>query len=74
MTIKQYFPLSVAIFIAVVVAIHYSPAPVAPFALILLAAETLVGFELEDHKVPKILSEFFHALKSTHQNTNLRPN
>lgn len=61
MTIKQYFPLSVLVFVAVVVGIHYLPFPVAPFALILLVAETLVAFELEDHKVPKLLAEIFHS-------------
>jgi hypothetical protein len=74
MTIKQYFPLSVVIFLAAVVGIHYLPAPVAPFALIVLAGETLVGFELEDHKVPKLIAGFFDSLKSDNQKNNLRPN
>ena len=63
MTLKQYVPISVAIFVAMVAFVHYTPAPVAPFAIILLAAETLVGFELEDHRVPKFLREVFRASK-----------
>jgi hypothetical protein len=63
MTLKQYFPLSVGLFIVLVLAIHYSPMPVAPFAILLLAAETLIGFELEDHRVPKLLHEVFRAPK-----------
>ena len=63
MKLKQYFPLSVAIFAALVVAIHYSPMPVAPFAILILAAETMIGFQLEDHRVPKFLRELFRAPK-----------
>ena len=63
MTLKQYVPLSVMVFAAMVAFVHYTPAPVAPFAIILLAAETLIGFDLEDHKVPKLLHEIFRSPK-----------
>jgi hypothetical protein len=63
MTLKQYFPLSILAFVATVMGIHYISWPVAPFVIILLAAETLVGFELEDHRVPKLLHEIFRAPK-----------
>lgn len=63
MTLKQYFPLSIAIFVAVVSLVEYLDMPVAPFALVLLVAETLVGFELEDHKVPKFLAQIFQHPK-----------
>jgi hypothetical protein len=58
MTLKQYFPISVAVFMAVVVAVYFSPVPipVMPIAIILLVGETLMGFQVEDHKVPKLLS------------------
>ena len=63
MTVRHYFPLSVAVFVVVVgVANHFS-VPVAPFAAILLAGETLLGFQLEDHKVPKALKQLFTAPK-----------
>ena len=64
MSIKQYFPLSVGIFILVVAGAHYLAVPVVPFALILLVAETLIGFQLEDHKVPHALKDLFGAFKS----------
>ncbi len=64
MTLRQYFPLSVLAFVAVVSLLEYVKMPVAPFALVLLTAETLIGFQLEDHRVPKLLSEIFRAPKS----------
>ncbi len=65
MTLKQYFPMSVIVFVAMVAFVHFTPAPVAPFAIILLAAETLIGFDLEDHKVPKLLREVFRTSKKS---------
>ncbi len=59
MTLKLYFPISVAFFILVVsLAWHFS-APVLPFALILLVGETLLGFQLEDHRVDRLLASIF---------------
>ena len=61
MTLKKYFPLSIAVLIGMIAIVRATPAPLAPFIIILLVAETLVGFELEDHKVPKLLKEIFRA-------------
>jgi hypothetical protein len=71
MTIKQYFPLSVLAFASVVTGVHNLPFPVAPFAVILLVAETLIGFQLEDHKIPRLIAEIFRALND--QSGTLRP-
>ncbi|HLW77661.1 MAG TPA: hypothetical protein VKS01_11765 [Bryobacteraceae bacterium] len=48
---------------ALTVGVHFSPAPVAPFAIILLVGETLIGLELENHRVPRLLHEIFRAPK-----------
>jgi hypothetical protein len=63
MTIAKYFPISVAVFVAVISAAAYFHAPMLPFALILLVGETLVGFQLEDHRIPRFLAELFRAPK-----------
>jgi hypothetical protein len=55
MTLKQYFPISVVVFIAVTLLIARLGIPVLPFALILLAGETLLGFEVEDHKASRFV-------------------
>jgi hypothetical protein len=67
MTLKQYFPLSIAVLIGMIAIVRETPAPLAPFIIILLAAETMVGFELEDHRVPKLLREVFRNPKSHQQ-------
>ena len=59
MTLKKYFPISVAVFALVIGIPVYFHLPVAPFALILLAGETLLGFQVEDHKVPRTLKSIF---------------
>jgi hypothetical protein len=65
MPIKHYFPISVALFILTVALARYFVVPVAPFAFILLAGETLLGFQLEDHKAAKLVGELVKPLKSS---------
>jgi len=57
MTLKHYFPISVAVFVLAVVAAHSFAVPVAPFALILLVGETLLGFQVEDHKAARFVGD-----------------
>jgi len=59
MTLRQYFPISVAVFVLVVAVAIYFRVPIAPFALILLAAETLLGFQIEDHKAARYIKAIF---------------
>jgi hypothetical protein len=59
MTLKQYFPISVLVFVLVIGAVRHFSIPVPPIAAILLVGETLLGFQLEDQRVPKLLKEFF---------------
>ena len=59
MTLKKYFPISVAVFVAMVAATIYFSVPVLPFAVILLTGETLIGLTLEDHKVLRLLAAIF---------------
>jgi len=63
MALKTYFPISIATLVLVVGAAFYYSVPILPFVLVLLAGETILGFELEDHKVPRFLSEVFKAPK-----------
>jgi hypothetical protein len=67
MRLRQYFPISAAIFFAAVIGFSYTAVPVAPVAVILLLGETLLGFQLEDHKVPRMLASVFRpAAKHSH--------
>ncbi len=59
MTLKRYFLISLAAFVAVVGAVAYLDVPILPFAIILLVGETLLGLEVEDHKVPQFLAPVF---------------
>jgi hypothetical protein len=59
MRLRYYFPISVAVFALVAGAALYFSVPIAPFAAILLVGETLLGFQLEDHKVPRTLKQLF---------------
>lgn len=59
MPLKYYFPLSIACFVAVVAIARHFAMPVAPFVVILLFAETLLGFQVEDHRVGRFLTTLF---------------
>ena len=63
MSLKNYFLVSVGIFVLAVAGLHYLPIPVLPFAIILLAGETLLGFQVEDHRVPRLLGQLFSGSK-----------
>lgn len=65
MPIKYYFPISIALFVMVVALARYFVVPVAPFAVVLLAGETLLGFQLEDHKAAKMVAALMKPLKSS---------
>ena len=66
MSLKHYFPISVAVFILMIALVQRLALPVAPFALILLAGETMLGFQLEDHRVQRALKNFFTVPKPHH--------
>jgi hypothetical protein len=66
MRLKYYFPISVGLFATVVAGAYYSHVPIAPLAIILLVGETLLGFQLEDHRVQRILSRLFRPVKHGH--------
>jgi hypothetical protein len=63
MALRQYFPISVAVFVLLFAATRYFSVPFAPFALILLAGETLLGFELDNHKAARFVRDLFRASK-----------
>lgn len=67
MTLKQYFPLSVSVFVVVTGIARYFSVPILPFAVLVLTGETLLGFELEDHKVPRLLRDLLAAAKPQHR-------
>jgi len=67
MSLRQYFPISVLLFVLVIATVHHFSVPVLPFALIVLAGETLLGFQLEDHRVPRLLKDLFTVPEPHHR-------
>ena len=65
MRLKHYFPISVGVFVLFLLGAHYFSVPAAPFVLILLVGETLLGFQLEDHRVPRILGDLLKPVRSS---------
>ena len=69
MVLKHYFPISVVVFVLVILTVRYFSAhflavPILPIALLLLAGETLIGFQVEDHRVSRLLGDLLRAFKS----------
>jgi len=66
MALKYYIPVSVLLFVGTLTLVHHYSIPILPFALILIAAETALGFMAEHRKVEHRVSDFLHALKPQH--------
>jgi len=66
MALKHYVPVSVAVFLLVIAAAHRLSFPVAPFALIVLFGETLLGFQVEDGRVWHFLEGLWKPVKPRH--------
>ncbi len=64
MALKQYFPISVAFFVLVIVLAHRFAVPIVPFAVAALVGETLVGIQLEDNKIAHLFGGLLKSLKS----------
>ena len=63
MSLKNYFLVSVGVFLLVIGIAHYFSVPAAPFAAIVLVGETLLGFQVEDHRVAKAVKQLFTPAK-----------
>lgn len=68
MSLKHYVPISVGVFALVLLTARYYSVPIAPFALVLLVGETIIGLQLENQRVFRFLEDIARSLKS-----NLRP-
>ena len=68
MSLKHDVPISVGVFALVLLTARYYSVPIAPFALVLLVGETIIGLQLENQRVFRFLEDIARSLKS-----NLRP-
>jgi len=62
--LKHYIPISIGVFALVLLTARYYSVPIAPFALVLLVGETIIGLQLEDQKVSRFLEDLVRALKA----------
>ena len=63
MTLKHYIPTSIAIFATVILTARYFAVPAAPFALVLVLGETLIGLQMEDQRIGRFLEDLWSAVK-----------
>ena len=64
MPLKHYIPISIGVFVLVILTARYYSIPIAPFALVLLVGETIIGLQMEDQRVSRFLEDLVRALKS----------
>jgi len=64
MPLKHYIPISVGIFLLVILTARHYAVPIAPFALVLLVGETIIGLQVEDQKIYRFLEDLVQSLKS----------
>jgi hypothetical protein len=62
--LKHYVPASIGVFAAVILIVRSFSVPIAPFALVLLVGETLIGLQVEHQRVSRFLEDVFKALKA----------
>lgn len=65
MNLKEYVPISIGVFVAVVLMARYLGIPVAPWALVLILGETIIGLQVENQRVLHFLEDLFRAFKAT---------
>jgi hypothetical protein len=68
MPLKHYIPISIGVFVLVILTARYHSVPIAPFALVLLVGETIIGLQLEDQRISRLLEDIVRSFKS-----NLKP-
>jgi hypothetical protein len=66
MTLRNYIPISIGVFVLTMAIARYFAMPLLPFAVILLGGETLLGFALEEGRVPNFLRELFRPPRHLH--------
>ena len=70
MDLKHYVPISIGVFAAFIAATHYFGVPFAPFALVLLIGETIIGLQLENQRVSRFLENLAGAFKPRPHHVN----
>jgi hypothetical protein len=63
MKLRNYFPISVGVFLMLIGAVHFLAFPVLPFAVLILFGETLLGFQVENHKVQHWVDDLWKAIR-----------
>ena len=64
MPLKQYIPISVAVFALLVAGAYALGIPVVPVAIIIVLAETALGFMAEEGRVARFTSGLVGAIKN----------
>ena len=65
MRLKQYVPLSLAVFAGSILLARYLEVPFAPFALVIVFGETIIGLQVEHQRVLNFLEDVFRGFKTT---------
>jgi hypothetical protein len=63
MKLKYYFPISVGVLLLFIGAVHSLSLPVLPFAVLILFGETLLGFQVENHRVQHWVDDLWKAIR-----------
>ena len=64
MRLVQYVPISIGVFAAVVFVARYFGVPAAPFALVILVGEIIIGLQVENQRILHILGDVVRGFKS----------
>ena len=65
MNLKQYVPVSIGIFAGAILLARFLGVPFAPFALVIVFGETIIGLQVENQRVLRFLEDVFRGFKTT---------
>ncbi len=65
MDLKHYIPMSIGVFAGVILIAQSFAVPIAPFAVVLLVGETLIGLQVEHQRVSRFLEDLFKSIKAS---------
>lgn len=65
--IGHHFPSFVGAFVLICALAQVLSVPIAPVVIILLVGEILIAFQLDNHRVPRILRVLLRAVRTDHK-------
>ena len=65
-TIGHYSPMFLGAFVLICAFAHVMSIPIAPVVIIVLVGEILIVFQMDHHRIPRLLRALLRAVRTDH--------